>query len=454
MKLNTKLLCAIVIIGFNLSVFSQSGFELQNGRSDKIKFRLINNLIVIPVSINGVSLSFLLDTGVSKPIIFNFFNLKDELSIHETELLFIQGLGNDKPIEALRSTHNTVIIGEAVNRNQDLFAIVDASINFTPSLGIPIHGIIGYDIFKDFVVEINYSRKFIKLHNPDLYALKLSKKWRKLDLVFYNKKPIIEASITDRNQVVPVNLLIDTGWSDALWIFEDSSQTLNIPTPSFDDFLGKGLSGVIYGKRSIFESFRLKDFQLNKVNVAFPDSSSIQKTKINKLRNGSLLGGVLHRFNWVFNYKSQWVAFKKNKFFNAPFEYNKSGITMQHAGIRFVKTRTRIPSNTIASNSEASIPNSSTINFTSSYKFKIVPELVISDIRPGSPADQVGLEIGDTVLSINHQNLNSLTLQKAIAEFYGRDGKRIRMTIERQGVVIKYQFELRNLLHKKRESEK
>ena len=102
MKLNTKLLLAIVIIGFNLSVFSQSGFELQNGRSDKIKFRLINNLIVIPVSINGVSLSFLLDTGVSKPIIFNFFNLKDELSIHETELLFIQGLGNDKPIEALR----------------------------------------------------------------------------------------------------------------------------------------------------------------------------------------------------------------------------------------------------------------------------------------------------------------------------------------------------------------
>ena len=454
MILNIKLFCVVVFMGFNLSVFSQGGFELQNGKNDKIRFRLINNLIVIPVSINGISLSFLLDTGVSKPIIFNFFNLKDELSIHETELLFLQGLGNDKPIEALRSTNNTVIIGEAVNLNQDLFAIIDASINFAPSLGIPIHGIIGYDIFKDFVVEINYSRKFIKLHNPDLYALKLSKKWRKLDLVFYNKKPIIEASITDRNQVVPVNLLIDTGGSDALWIFEDSSQTLNIPTPSFDDFLGKGLSGIIYGKRSIFESFRLKDFQLNKVNVAFPDSSSIQKTKINKLRNGSLLGGVLHRFNWVFNYKSQWVAFKKNKFFNAPFEYNKSGITMQHAGIRFVKTRTRIPSNTIASNSEASIPNSSTINFTSSYKFKIVPELVISDIRPGSPADQVGLEIGDTVLSINHQNLNSLTLQKAIAEFYGRDGKRIRMTIERQGVVMKYQFELRNLLHKKRESEK
>lgn len=447
--LNIKLCYVIVFICFNLNAFSQDGFQLQNGKSDKIHFRLINNLIVIPVSVNGVSLSFLLDTGVSKSILFNFFNLKEELSIHETELLLLQGLGDDNPIEALKSSNNTVIIGEAINLNQDLYAIIDASINFTPSLGIPIHGIIGYDVFKDFVVEINYSRNFIKLHNPLYYDSKLSRKWRTSNLTFYNNKPIIKASVTNRNQVVPVNLLIDTGGSDALWIFEDSSESLKIPTYTFDDFLGKGLSGNIYGKRSVFESFRLKDFQLNMVNVSFPDSSSIQKTKINKLRNGSLLGNVLHRFNWVFNYKSQWVAFKKNKFFNNPFEYNKSGITMQYAGVRLVKTRTRIPSDTIGSGSEATSPNSNTIYFTSSYKFKIVPELVISDVRPGSPADKAGLKTGDTVLSINHQNLNLLTLQKAITQFYGVDGKRIRMTIEREGVIMKYQFELRDLLQKK-----
>ena len=97
-------------MGFNLSVFSQGNFELQNGIRDKIHFKLVNNLIVIPVTINGVSLSFLLDTGVSKPIIFNFFNLQEELSIHETETILIQGLGNDEPIEALRSSNNTVII--------------------------------------------------------------------------------------------------------------------------------------------------------------------------------------------------------------------------------------------------------------------------------------------------------------------------------------------------------
>ena len=39
-------------------------------------FKLINNLIIIPVEVNGVTLSFLLDTGVSKPIIFNFLNFR------------------------------------------------------------------------------------------------------------------------------------------------------------------------------------------------------------------------------------------------------------------------------------------------------------------------------------------------------------------------------------------
>lgn len=175
MMINIKLLYVIFFIGFNLNAFSQDGFQLQNGKSDKIYFRLINNLIVIFVSVNGVSLSFLLDTGVSKSILFNFFNLKEELSIHETELLLLQGLGDDKPIEALKSSNNTVIIGEAINLNQDLYAIIDASINFAPSLGIPIHGIIGYDVFKDFIVEINYSRNFIKLHTPLSYDSKLSR---------------------------------------------------------------------------------------------------------------------------------------------------------------------------------------------------------------------------------------------------------------------------------------
>ncbi len=66
---------------------------MQGGDKDKIGFKLINNLIVIPVEINGVELSFLLDTGVTKPIIFNFLNIAEDLQINQTDKIYIRGLG-------------------------------------------------------------------------------------------------------------------------------------------------------------------------------------------------------------------------------------------------------------------------------------------------------------------------------------------------------------------------
>lgn len=75
--------------------------------------------------------------------------------------------------------------------------------------------------------------------------------------------------------------------------------------------------------------------------------------------------------------------------------------------------------------------------------------MIISDLRPDSPAHQAGLKVGDVVFSINNRNLSSLTLQNAIDQFYGPDGKRIKMIIEREGVIMKYHFKLRDLLHKK-----
>jgi len=53
------------------------------------------------------------------------------------------------------------------------------------------------------------------------------------------------------------------------------------------------------------------------------------------------------------------------------------------------------------------------------------------------------------VLSINNLKIISLTLQKSIDQFYGTDGKRIKMTIEREGIIMKYQFKLQGLFHKK-----
>ena len=66
------------------------GFSQNKKQQDKIKFKLINNLILIPVEINGVELSFILDTGVSKPIVFNILNVSETLKINNSEKIFLK----------------------------------------------------------------------------------------------------------------------------------------------------------------------------------------------------------------------------------------------------------------------------------------------------------------------------------------------------------------------------
>jgi len=338
--LSNAILCFIVSSSCFLN--AQSNFFLKDNISKKINFELNGNLIIIPIEINGVELSFVLDTGVSKPILFNLAE-KDSLDLRHTETFYLHGLGADGKLKALKSRQNTFKIGDATSVNQDLYVVFDNTINFTPRLGVIIHGIIGYDVFKNFVVEINYSSKFIRLHKPDTFKPKSSKKWKTLPINIDRRKPYIDSKIVVNDSLKSVKLLIDTGSSDALWIFEDKRQGL---TPDanlvFEDFLGKGLSGSVYGKRSKVKSFHLSDFILSNVNVAFPDSISIDRAKLYKERSGSVGGSILKRFNIHFDYTNRKIYFKKNSYYNDPFTYNNSGIVLEHNGSMFIREQIKV----------------------------------------------------------------------------------------------------------------
>lgn len=109
---------------------------------------------MVPIEVNGTDISFLLDSGVGKPILFNLSD-KDSVQINNVSEIIIKGLGDGEPIKALSSTGNTFQIKNIENNDQQLYVVLDKDMNFSPSLGMPIHGIIGYDLFRDFVVDVN-----------------------------------------------------------------------------------------------------------------------------------------------------------------------------------------------------------------------------------------------------------------------------------------------------------
>ena len=434
----TFLLLFITVFGF-----SQGRFNLPRSEHTKIKFELINNLIVFPVEVNGAKLSFLLDSGVSKPILFNIINISDSIQINHVESIYLRGLGDGGFIEALRSKQNIFKLGDAINVNQEIYVIFDESINFTPRLGVPVHGIIGYDIFKDFIVEINYSSKFLKLHNPKTYQYKKCKKCHAFDLEFNQNKPYINAEVEVNLNKIPVKLLIDSGGSDALWLFEEDSLGIYPDTDKyFHDFLGKGLSGSVHGKRTKISSFTLNSFHLKDVNAAFPDSSAISFARKFKERNGSIAGEILKRFNIIIDYNASKITLKKNKNFKLPFQYNMSGVIIEQDGIRVVKEK----SDLVGSDSYGNKSNNiKMVSVTESYKFVLKPAYKIVELRKDSPAELAGLLIGDVILRINGKEAHHLKMQDINEILRANAGDVIKLKVDRNGIELDFTFKLKSL---------
>lgn len=421
------------------------GFTLPSDKKhQKIRFELINNLIIIPVEINGVELTFILDSGVSKPILFNL-SQSDSVPINNVSEVTIRGLGDGEPMKALSSKGNSFTLGDAKNYSQDLYVVMDRGIDFSTSLGIPVHGIMGYDLFRDFVVEVNYNSKKLKLHNPELYTYKERRNRQTIPLTVERRKAYVEGTVLMKDTAnIPVKLLVDTGSSDALWLFPEPEKGLEIPEKNYEDHLGRGLSGDIYGKRSKIDGVQIGDFKLDEAKVAFPYRESFQGLDSLGDRNGSLGGEVLKRFNMVFDYARGLVTLKKNGNFNEPFQYNLAGIDLQHNGLRYIAERIA-DANGLVKEDQADSFGNVQILLENKTRLSLVPEIVVSGIRAGSPAAEAGLREGDVILAVNGKRVHQYKLQEILKMINEKEGKRIKVLIERYNQDLLFTFVLKKM---------
>ena len=432
------LLLILCIPSYGLS----QGFGLPNGKKfEKVNFKLINNLIIIPIEVNGAKLSFILDSGVSKPILFNVSD-QDSIQLRNVSEITIRGLGDGDPIKALSSKDNFFKLEEIRNFNQLLYVVLDKDMNFSPTLGIPIHGIIGYDLFRDFVVEINYGSEYIKFHDPEFYKEKENKKSQKLPLFIRRNKAYIEGNIgLNTAKDVPVKLLIDTGSSDAVWLFKDEEKGLGIPEQNYQDFLGQGLNGSIYGKRTKVNRINLGEFAIKDAKAAFPDMETFSSSVVIGNRNGSIGGAILKRFNIIFNYPAKEITLKKNSHFNVPFQYNMCGLQLQHNGVRYIADRIADRTGVVFNNKRKF--GDVQILMQNQTRLSLVPEIIVSGIRADSPAEEAGLKEGDIILAVNGKRIHSYKLQEVMKMLNEKEGKHIKVLIERYNKDLLFSFVLK-----------
>ncbi len=388
---------------------SNRGFYFENPRKKSItvKFKSASNLIIIPVTINGSdTLNFILDTGVRFPIITElpFIN---KLNLNYLMPVQVKGLGKGESLTAYRSGNNKMEIPGLVANNQEVQMIIDENFQISHMLGIPVHGLIGFNLFKDYIVKIDYYNEKLTLYKPEYYKYRDRKKDIILPLHFEGNKPFVRTSIVmDDLTEVPVKLLVDTGASDAIWLSTNSDKRIKLPENNIETFLGRGLSGDLFGKKGRIDGIWVGPLVLPKPIVAFPNSELIDQLISSNDRNGTLGAEILRRFIVTVDYRNKRLKLHPTSDLKDPFNYNMSGIEVINP-----------------------MPG--------------LPIFKVASVRENSPAYFAGLKENDQILSVNNSHLKSLSLNDINLLFQSKENKKIKMKVLRDGEEYQTSFLLK-----------
>jgi len=385
------------------------GFSLQNGRSKvKIPIEVNNNLVIIPVVVNGqLPLRFILDTGVRTAILTEKI-FADILNLTYTRKYTVGGPGGKKIVQAYVTNNVSLDLPPGVHgEGHALLVLEEDYLELRNYLGADVQGILGYELFSRFIVTIDYEKKELILTRPDKFKPK--KKAQRIKISVEDTKPyfVTRVGITDSASIT-AKLLIDSGASHGLILEPDSNDTIRVPANHVNSIIGRGLGGVITGKIGRISSVELGKYDVKNVIANFPDPNSYMdtlKTSRSVRRNGALGGEILSRFKVTFDFPRENLYLVKNTSFKKKFFYNMSGLTLKAKGSR-------------------------------------LEHFEITDVREKSPAEAAGIKPGDLVLTINGIPSTSLDLNQMNAFFNMRPGKKIFIEVDRDGQHLKKEFRL------------
>lgn len=429
------------------SVSAQSSFHFEKDKSKiTIPFQLINNLLFIPINVNGEELTFLLDTGVEETILFSL-DEKEQVKFFHLEKIMLKGLGSNDAVDAYKSSKNKFEMNGFVDDNHEIYLVLDQEFNFSSQVGIPVNGIIGYHFFKNHLVEIDYQRRKVIVYNETNTKIhkRLAKNYKEERISIEENKPYYVSNVITEGNTYPAKMLIDTGNSDAIWLFLNRAKEIKLPQKNISDYLGRGFSGNVYGLRGRIESFSFGNKNFKNPITTFPDSTSIKSVNFVPNRVGSLGGEVLSRFSVFFDYQEQKIYSKTNSKVNEPFNFNMSGIEVQHDGLEWVK-ETSVVNNNKGVTVYTVQPNESRVQENLKIKFDLKPVFTIYSVRKGSPADLSGIRKNDRLIKIEGRSTHDLTIENINELLKSEDGRMIELVIERYGKQFTYKFQLKSII--------
>ena len=383
---------------------------LGNRRLIELPFDLENDFIVIPVLLNGkIPLRFIVDTGAENTVLLDR-TMTDALDVNYQRTFEVRGADvNTQLIAHLATGVDLQLADRLLARNRTVLVLEENYFNFERITGTNIHGILGGDFFMRFVVELDFRRQVIILHDPSKY--KLRRQLVEVPSTFVRNRPYLNIPVgVLRDSTSPRRLLMDTGASLGLLMHTYASNVgEDLPEQTIPANIASGLGGTLEGSVGRAKVVNLGNRQLDNVITYFQEVDTVAATWLNQ-REGILGNRILKRFNVVIDYVKQKVYVKaEGRQYRRKFTYDRSGLSLLAGGDNLRK-----------------------------YS--------VSAVVPGSPADRAGIRVNDRVRAVNGINTGLLSLEGIVRKLEGKPGRRIKLRIYRAGRLYDYEFELQDLI--------
>jgi hypothetical protein len=274
---------------------------------DTIPFTLGNdNRIYIEGSINNsVPLRFFFDNGSDNTVIFPS-SVKKGLDIKFDDSVLNNGIDVRKT-----SNFNNLKVARLKWDNTWVMYI-------NKQIGDNADGTIGYDLFEDKIIEFDYDKMIMIVHDSS-FKLDNSYSGFKMELNG-GEVPFLETTLVIDSKPYKKFLMLDMGATGCIFLNQKfvSKNSLYDKMKSIGESNRGGASnGTIKTALVILPELRLGKFTLNELPINLQLSSTNDG-------NGELGMDVLKRFNLILDYQNNMIYMKPNILFKTPYKKIKS----------------------------------------------------------------------------------------------------------------------------------
>lgn len=266
-RLYTFLMSIILLMLCRVAFSLPDGFYLPDSIKEMtLRYCAVQNLIVLPVTINdSITVNLVLDTGCRNLVLFGK-KFRKLLKFPNNHAVQFSGLGSGKPVTGNVSLYNKVAIHQVLGER--IAIVVVPSRNLFKQYE-HIDGVIGFELFLKFEIELNSSARVIKFRPaqhaaaPDGFSI--------VPLRIVDLRPVMDSRIKlEEESPLSCDLMIDTGSNLGL-LFKTTAMN-RFTAPSRKQLIGFGFNGAISGYRTSSESVLLDGVSMHDIPTGIIES--------------------------------------------------------------------------------------------------------------------------------------------------------------------------------------